>query len=133
MVQLAGCLLFDTSGGLLLLYRPEPRNRWETPGGKVEAGETPADAVVRELSEELGVTVAVGRSLGTTHFREHGVSYTYHWFIASIERGTPQLQEPEKHSDLRYIPWEELSSEPISFNLVALLDQYPTLEAIHEG
>lgn len=54
-------------GRLLLAQRahpPELAGQWELPGGKVEEGETPAEGLARELSEELGVRVRVGRGIG---------------------------------------------------------------------
>ena len=50
--------LIDTEGRVLLAQRPEGKSMaglWEFPGGKVEAGETPEAALIRELKEELGI------------------------------------------------------------------------------
>lgn len=55
----AGALI-DKAGRVLISERPAGKNLagyWEFPGGKIEAGETPEDALVRELNEELGVAV----------------------------------------------------------------------------
>ena len=54
----AACALIDRSGHVLLSRRPTHKTHgglWEFPGGKVETGETPAVALVRELREELGI------------------------------------------------------------------------------
>ncbi|KQP55200.1 (deoxy)nucleoside triphosphate pyrophosphohydrolase [Methylobacterium sp. Leaf108] len=53
--------LVDTDGRVLLAQRPPGKQLaglWEFPGGKVEANERPEDTLIRELSEELGITVA---------------------------------------------------------------------------
>lgn len=55
----AGALI-DAAGKILISERPAGKNLagyWEFPGGKIEAGETPEDALVRELNEELGIIV----------------------------------------------------------------------------
>ena len=59
LVLVAACALVDADGRVLLAQRPDGKpmaGLWEFPGGKVEAGERPEDAVLRELGEELGVT-----------------------------------------------------------------------------
>jgi 8-oxo-dGTP diphosphatase len=61
ILLVAACALIDTDGRVLLAKRPPGRpleGLWEFPGGKVEVGETPEAALVRELDEELGITVA---------------------------------------------------------------------------
>ena len=61
LVLVAACALIDADGRVLLAQRPQDKSMaglWEFPGGKVEAGETPEAALVRELDEELAVKVA---------------------------------------------------------------------------
>jgi 8-oxo-dGTP diphosphatase len=60
LVLVAACLLIDADGRVLLAQRPPGKpleGLWEFPGGKTEAGETPEDSLIRELFEELGITV----------------------------------------------------------------------------
>jgi len=50
------CLIFDEGNRVLLVKEPE---HWETPGGRLKLGETPAECLVREIGEELGAKVEI--------------------------------------------------------------------------
>ncbi len=59
MVLVVACALIDPDGRILLAQRPEGKSMaglWEFPGGKVEPGETPEAALIRELEEELAIS-----------------------------------------------------------------------------
>ena len=60
IVLVAACALVDADGRVLIAKRPEGRSLaglWEFPGGKMEQGERPEEALIRELAEELGIDV----------------------------------------------------------------------------
>lgn len=84
-----------------------PVGRWEFPGGKVETGETPAAALVREVAEELGCTVGVGREL-TDDGRAWPISdaLVLRLFLAEVVAGEPR--PGDSHDELRWLAADEL-------------------------
>lgn len=98
---------------VLLCRRPETKARgllWEFPGGKVEAGESPEAALLRECREELGVTLAVGAHLTDVVHRYPDLEIRLMVYEAAVAAGTPQLLE---HCELRWTSPEELGSFPL--------------------
>jgi ADP-ribose pyrophosphatase YjhB (NUDIX family) len=79
----AAVAIFDDVGRILLVRE---RELWSYPGGRLEAGETAAEAAVREAREETGVEVAIGTPLCTRSWED---GFVLHVFAATIERGTP--------------------------------------------
>ncbi len=60
LTLVVACALIDPDGRVLIAQRPEGKamaGLWEFPGGKIETGERPEDCLIRELREELGITV----------------------------------------------------------------------------
>ncbi|WP_087129983.1 (deoxy)nucleoside triphosphate pyrophosphohydrolase [Microbacterium esteraromaticum] len=80
---------------------------WEFPGGKIEPGETPQQALRREMQEELLCVVEIGDEIEiTSHEYDFGI-VTLTTFYAKLTKGQPKLTE---HSEIRWIPAAHLDS-----------------------
>lgn len=80
---------------------------WEFPGGKLEDGESPEDALIREIREELNVEISVGKLLRTVEYDYPGFHLVMHCFLCSIRSGVLTLNE---HEDARWLSVSELGS-----------------------
>jgi 8-oxo-dGTP diphosphatase len=100
-VLVSAVALIDVDGRVLLAQRPEGKamaGLWEFPGGKVEPGETPEAALIRELQEELGIDTWAS-CLAPLTFASHSYS-DFHLlmplFACRKWQGTPQSREGQK-------------------------------------
>ena len=86
------------------------KDGWEFPGGKVEAGESPEDALKREIFEELETHIQVERFVTTVEYDYPKFHLKMHCYICSIESGSLTLKEHEaarwlKLSDIYSVDW----------------------------
>ena len=107
--------LVDPDGRVLIAQRPEGKSMaglWEFPGGKVENGETPEAALIRELGEELGIAVKEA-CLAPFTFASHTYS-EFHLlmplYVCRRWDGTPQ---PRHHAALKWVRPKDLSDYPM--------------------
>ena len=105
--QLAGNIIIE-DGKLLLLFR-EDEDHWEVPGGKVEENESPTQAAVREVEEEIGVEIELEKPFYTGEFQHNGELFEWNSYIASIKDGRPEIQE-SKFSELKWFSKEEFEA-----------------------
>jgi 8-oxo-dGTP diphosphatase len=97
--------------GRVLIARRRPgkhmAGKWEFPGGKIEPGESPEQALSRELEEELAVRARVGELLCTTSYEGGGVSLELLVYRVLGFEGVPALLE---HQEIRWVRPDELLS-----------------------
>lgn len=101
LVEVAAAVLQRPDGSFLLAQRPPDKiwaGYWEFPGGKVEPGETPHHALVRELNEELGIAVVTAYPWVTRIFTYPHATVRLHFFRVTAWRGEPHPHEGQQFS-----------------------------------
>jgi ADP-ribose pyrophosphatase YjhB (NUDIX family) len=113
-VLCAGAVVRDREGRLLLVQRGHAPSfgLWSVPGGRVEPGETPERAAAREVLEETGLLVEVGRLLASVHIGD----YLVHDFAAEVVGGS--LAAGDDASDVRWCSFEEAELLPLTPGLL---------------
>ena len=85
----------------------ELKGGWEFPGGKIEDGENPEDALKREIMEELGIEIKVGDMIDTIEYAYPSFHLSMDCFFAEIVSGDLVLKE---HEDAKWLTKEELDT-----------------------
>ncbi len=129
LLLVAAAALIDSDGRVLLARRPEGKKMaglWEFPGGKLDPGETPETALIRELKEELGIDVSAA-CLAPFAFASHayeGFQLLMPQYLCRRWRGTPQAREGQTLAWVRPEKLTTYSMPPADKPLIPLLRDF---------
>ena len=122
MTEVVAALIWD-GDRFMACQRPAHKARallWEFVGGKVEAGETKEEALIRECQEELGITVAVEDIFMEVTHEYPDLTVHLTLFNARIAEGVPRKLE---HNDIRWMTVEEIDDFPFCPADVEILER----------
>ncbi len=129
VLQVVCALIEDESGRLLLAQRPSGKHLaglWEFPGGKIEAGESPQAALVREIAEELGCAATLVAELTPVTHAYEKITVRLIPFRA---RFTDPAAKPEtrEHAALRWVEKDEIGALPMPAADTPIVAEWLTL------
>ena len=123
------CAIIERDGRVLAAQRSRAKSqggKWEFLGGKLDDGELPCDALVREIAEEMRIEICVGDALAPSTHDYGGFVVTLIPFLCTIADGEPSATEHEaiawcKPGELAALDWAE-ADLPIVASYLALRD-----------
>ena len=129
VILVAAIALIDVDGRILLAQRPEGKSMaglWEFPGGKVEDGETPEVALIRELHEELDLDISAS-CLAPLTFASHPYE-DFHLlmplYLCRVWKGNPTPKEGQALKWVRLENFGDYPMPPADLPLVAILRDF---------
>lgn len=127
-INVVAAIIHDTQRRIFATQRGygEWKDWWEFPGGKIEDGEAPEEALKREIREELAAEIEVRQLFTTVEYDYPKFHLTMHCYLCTLLSTTPQLLE---HQDARWLAIEELNSVkwlPADKDVIEKLSATPT-------
>jgi len=120
-IEVVAAVIHDDEGRIFATQRGygDMKDGWEFPGGKIEQGETPEEALKREIWEELETSVVVERLIDTVEWDYPDFHLTMHCFWCYVESGNLKLKEHEAAKwvtikDLWSVDWLPADKELIN-------------------
>ncbi len=126
-VHAVGAIVFDEHERVLLVRRGRPPNqgRWTLPGGRVEAGESARDAVVREVREETKLVVLEATHLERFELRGDGFSYDIDEHVCVVASGEPIAGDDA--DDARFVDRQALTTIGVTEEVLLVIERARTL------
>ncbi len=108
-IEVVAAIIHDDQGRIFTTQRGygEWKDWWEFPGGKIEAGETPEEALKREIREELSTGISVDEYLCTVEYDYPKFHLTMHCYMCSLLTNTLHLNE---HEAAKWLEKDELDN-----------------------
>lgn len=125
--QAAGCYLECQKKILFLKRHPaKPQgDTWGVPGGKLELNETPTQAVIREIHEEIGIDISDNlQELGKLYIQLPHIGYIFYLFCKKYEHFPPLALAMDEHTEARWTTIEEAHSLPLIVGGKEALEYY---------
>jgi 8-oxo-dGTP diphosphatase len=120
------CALIERDGRLLIAQRPANKHlplKWEFPGGKVEAGEDPAAAIIREIREELGCDIVITRALASFIHDYKTVVIEMLPFVCTLTSNSPAPHATE-HVAIAWVDLEKLATYDLAAADLPIIELY---------
>jgi 8-oxo-dGTP diphosphatase len=127
-IPCVGAIIIDSGGRLLLIRRGhEPgRGLWSVPGGRIEPGESDEQAVIREVREETGLSVRVGRLIGSVRRpAPGGAVFDIRDYAATVAEGT--LTAGDDADDAQWVDRAQMLALPLTDALAETLTSWGVL------
>ena len=108
-IEVVAAIIHDSEGRIFATQRGygDYKDWWEFPGGKMEAGETPEEALKREIWEELETRIVIERIVETVEWDYPQFHLTMHCYLCRVDSGHLELKE---HEAARWLGRDELES-----------------------
>lgn len=122
-IEVVAAIIHDGHGRIFATQRGygEWKDYWEFPGGKMEPGETPEEALRREIWEELETRIAVERLVETVEWDYPAFHLTMHCYLCHVESGHLELKEHEAARWLTNAELESVEWLPADWKLIKTL------------
>ena len=125
-IEVVAAIIHDADGRIFATQRGygEWKDWWEFPGGKIEAGEIPEEALKREIREELSTEISVDKFLCTVEYDYPKFHLTMHCYLCHVENGRLELKE---HEAARWLAKDELESVewlPADLQIIGLIRKW---------